>query len=518
MGKTLLLKLKESLISVLPIAVIVLIISFTPLAPLTATEQITFAVCAVFLILGIGLFNLGSEVAMTPMGGYVGTGLTKSKKVIVLVSVCFIMGVLITVAEPDLSVLASQVSDVMNNMALIITVGVGVGIFLVLAILKIVFHKSLSMLLMFFYLMVFAVSALLIESGKENFLAISFDSGGVTTGPITVPFIMSLGFGIATTVGGRNANENSFGLIALCSIGPVIAVMLLSLASNGEMSEETLTALATYANVEESLGAIGHAFLNTVKNVGIALVLIVAFFLILQFTVLKLPRQKLAQIGIGIVYTFLGLVVFLVAVEVGFMPIGYKLGSEIAEFSKPVLAVFGFVIGLVVVLAEPAVHVLNKQVEEATGGGVKKIEMVLALSLAVGVSLCLSIIRMICGFSLLYYLIPGYLISLGLSFFVPKIYTAIAFDSGGVASGPLTSSFILPLVVGACVAVNGGLDGGGAANILTDAFGVVAMVAMTPLITIQVLGFKSVMSRKVRHNIAMKRILSADDEQIIYFK
>ncbi|MDE5911712.1 MAG: DUF1538 domain-containing protein [Clostridia bacterium] len=513
MAKALLVKLKESLISVLPIAIIVLIISFTPLAPLTATEQITFAVCAVMLILGIGLFNLGADLAMTPMGGHVGTGLTKSKKVLVLVSVCFIMGVLITIAEPDLSVLASQVSDVMNNTVLIVTVGVGVGIFLVIAVLKIVFHKSLSMLLMFFYMMLFAICAMLIECGKNNFLALSFDSGGVTTGPITVPFIMALGFGIATTVGGRDANENSFGLIALCSIGPIIAVMILSLCSKGEISQDTLNALASYETVEGSLALIGHSILNTAKDVLLALALIVVFFLILQFTVLKLPRQKLAQIGIGIAYTFFGLVIFLVAVEVGFMPIGFKLGTEIANFSQPVLAVFGLVIGFVVDLAEPAVHVLNKQVEQVTGGGVKKIEMLIALSLAVGVSLCLSIIRMIFHFSLLYYLIPGYLISLGLSFFVPRVYTAIAFDSGGVASGPLTSSFILPLIVGACVSINGGAD-----SILTDAFGVVAMVAMTPLITIQALGFKAIMSAKVRDKIAMKRILSADDEQIIYFE
>lgn len=513
MAKALLVKLKESLVSVLPIAIIVLIISFTPIAPLTNTERITFAVCAIMLILGIGLFNLGADLAMTPMGGHVGTGLTKSKKPIILVSVCFVMGVLITVAEPDLSVLASQVSDVMNNTVLIVTVGVGVGIFLMIAVLKIIFHKSLSMLLMFFYMMLFAVCAILIECGKNNFLAISFDSGGVTTGPITVPFIMALGFGIATTVGGRDANENSFGLIALCSIGPIIAVMILALCSKGEITEDTLTALATYSNIDESLAQIGKTILHTSKDVLLALALIVAFFFILQFAVLKLPRQKLAQIGIGILYTFLGLVIFLVAVEVGFMPIGFKLGKEIASFSQPVLAVFGLAIGFVVVLAEPAVHVLNKQVEQVTGGGVKKIEMLIALSAAVGVSLCLSIIRMLFHFSLLYYLIPGYLISLGLSFFVPKVYTAIAFDSGGVASGPLTSSFILPLIVGACVSINGG-----AGSILTDAFGVVAMVAMTPLITIQALGFKAIMSAKVRNKIAMKRILSADDEQIIYFE
>lgn len=514
MGKALLLKLKEALISVLPVAVIVLIISFTPLVDLNATETAAFAVCAVLLILGIGLFNLGADLAMTPMGEHVGSGLTKSKKILVLISVCFLMGVLITVAEPDLSVLAGQVEAVMNSTVLIVTVGVGVGIFLVLAVLKIVFRLNLSMLLMFFYMLLFAMCAILIQEGKFSFLPLSFDSGGVTTGPITVPFIMALGVGIATTIGGRNANENSFGLIAMCSIGPMIAVMALSMTSSGEMPPEVLDELANYTTVEGSLREIGHIILNNITNVGLALGLVVAFFFILQFTVLKLPKKKLIQIGIGIVYTFLGLIIFLTAVEVGFMPVGFKIGKSIAELHPAVLIVFGLIIGMVVVLAEPAVHVLNKQVEEITGGGVKKIEMLVALSLAVGISIALSVVRMIYKFSLLYYLIPGYMISLGLSFFVPKIYTAIAFDSGGVASGPLTSSFILPLVVGACVALNGG----SADNIMTDAFGVVAMVAMTPLITIQALGFKAVMSAKVRGKIAMKRILAADDEQIIYFK
>lgn len=514
MFKALFLKLKESLISVLPVAAIVLILSFTPLLELTTTETVAFSVCAVFLILGIGLFNLGADLAMTPMGEHVGSGLTKSKKILVLISVCFVMGVLITVAEPDLSVLAGQVKAVMNDMVLIISVGVGVGLFLVLAILKIIFKKSLSLLLMFFYMMLFAVGALLIQSGNGHFLALSFDSGGVTTGPITVPFIMALGVGIATTIGGRDANENSFGLIALCSVGPMIAVMILSLtAGSGEMS-----GLGEYETVQGCLDNFGHVLLTQFKNVGLALGLVVAFFFILQFVALKLPKRKIIQIIIGIAYTFFGLVIFLVAVEVGFMPIGFKIGQQIADFNPAVLTVFAFILGMVVVLAEPAVHVLNKQVEEVTGGGVKKIEMLVALSLAVGVSIGLSVIRMIFGFPILYYLIPGYLISLGLAFFVPKIYTAIAFDSGGVASGPLTSSFILPLVVGACMALNGSLSGDAlSSTILTDAFGVVAMVAMTPLITIQALGFKAVMSKKVRNRIIMRRILSADDEQIIYF-
>ncbi len=507
MLKALLLKLKEALISVLPVAAIVLVISFTSLVKLSTTEIVAFAVSAVFLILGIGLFNLGSDLAMTPMGEHMGSGLIKSKKIVILIAVSFIMGVLITIAEPDLSVLAEQVSTVINPTILILTVGLGVGLFLVIALLKILFKKNLSMILMFFYMMLFAFCAILLESGKADFLALSFDSGGVTTGPITVPFIMALGFGIANTVGGRNANENSFGLIALCSIGPMIALIILALTSNGEMIYE----LADYS-VEASLSNFGGVLLSHSLDTLKALGLIVVFFLILQFTILKLPTKKLLQIGIGILYTFFGLTIFFVAVSVGFMPIGFKLGEQIAQFSPALLVVIGVILGMVVVLAEPAVHVLNKQVEEVTGGGVKKIEMLIALSVAVGISIGLSLIRMIFKFSILYYLIPGYAISLGLAFFVPKIYTAIAFDSGGVASGPLTSSFILPLAIGACVALSGNPQ-----SVLTDAFGVVAMVAMTPLITIQTLGFKAIMSAKVRNKIAMKRILSADDEQIIYF-
>ncbi len=506
LAKILLEKLKESLISVLPVTAIVLILACTPLADFSTTEMVAFAVSAVFLVLGIGLFNIGADLAMTPMGGHTGTGLTKSKKSVVLLSVCFLMGLLITIAEPDLSVLAGQVSAVINSTLLIVTVGVGVGIFLVIAVLKIIFHKDLSAFLMFFYMMLFAFCALLME-GHDEFLALAFDSGGVTTGPITVPFIMALGVGISSTIGGKNANENSFGLIALCSVGPMLAVMALALTTNGDI-EYTL---ADYS-VESALSGIGHIIGEHTLDVAKALGLIVLFFAVLQFAVLKLPKKKLLHIAVGIVYTFVGLVIFLVAVTVGFMPIGFKLGQELAAAGNGFLVAFGFVIGMVVVLAEPAVHVLNKQVEEVTGGGVKKWELLAALSVAVGISIGLSLIRIIFGFSLLYYLIPGYLISLGLSFFVPKIYTAIAFDSGGVASGPLTSSFILPLAIGACVAVSGGTQ-----NIMTDAFGVVAMVAMTPLITIQVLGFKAVMAQKMRSRIVMRRILAADDEQIIYF-
>lgn len=505
MSRSMFFKFKDAVISVLPIVLIVFLLVATPLVDLSTKELITFGLSALALIVGVGLFNLGADMAMTPMGEMVGRGLTKSRNLKLLLIVCFVMGVLITIAEPDLSVLAGQVP--INNILLIAIVGLGVAMLLVVAIIKIVFKKDLSFILIFFYMVVFAIVGVLIEAGKGSFLPLSFDSGGVTTGPITVPFIMALGVGVAMTVGGRNANENSFGLIALCSVGPVLAVLILSLCTNGAVKYQ----LADYS-VEANLGGNFAASLgHTVGEVALALGLIVAFFLILQFTVLKLPKKRLVQIVIGIVYTFVGLIIFLMAVKVGFMPIGYKLGQQMAEYSKAAVIVFAFVIGMVVVLAEPAVHILNRQVEDITEGAISKRSMLIALAIGVGISIGLSVLRIIFGFSLLYYLIPGYIISLGLSLFVPKIYTAIAFDSGGVASGPLTSSFILPFAIGVCVSING------ADKVLDSAFGIVAMVAMTPLITIQVLGFRAIAAARVRERATMTRLLGADDEQIIDF-
>ncbi len=500
-------KIRESLVSVLPVTLIVCLLNLTPLVNFSGREIAVFIGASVVLILGIGLFNMGADLAMTPMGEHIGAGLTKSKKVILLITVCFLMGLLITVAEPDLSILADQVSSVINGTLLIFSVGLGVGLFLVLSVLKMIFHKPLSSMLLYFYMILFALAALVIINGNADFLAMGFDSGGVTTGPITVPFIMALGVGIAATIGGRDVSENSFGLIAMCSVGPILAVLLLGVGIDGEVAYPD----PGYAVADNILTEIGHAVVHNLGKVGLALGLIVVFFLILQIFCLKLPRRKLGQIAIGILYTYAGLVVFLSAVEVGFIAIGYKLGKELAGTHPAILIIGGFILGMVVVLAEPAVHVLNKQVEDITDGTVSKKSMMIALSAGVGISIALSMLRIVLDFSILYYLIPGYLISLGLSFFVPGIYTAIAFDSGGVASGPLTSSFILPMAIGACMVLQG--EG----KVMADALGIVAMVAMTPLITIQLLGFRAVMHKKVRDRIAMKRILSADDEQIIRF-
>jgi hypothetical protein len=316
---------------------------------------------------------------------------------------------------------------------------------------------------------------------------------------------MALGVGVATTLGDKRQRENNFGFIALCSIGPILAVMMLGAVSKGEIDYE----VSTYP-MHAELIEIVKSFLDTMLEVGIALAPIVLFFFILQAIFMQSSKKRLKQIIIGIFYTFFGLVIFLTSVHVGFMPIGYKMGTQLATNNPVVMVVMAFILGFAVVLAEPAIHVLNKQVETVTGGAISKRSMLIALSVGVGASIGLSVIRVIFDFSILYYLIPGYFLSLGLSFFVPKLYTAIAFDSGGVASGPLTSTFILPFIVGICFVLQ-------PEKILLDAFGLVAMVAMTPLITIQVLGFRAVAARHIKEKIAMKRILSADDEQIIQF-
>jgi hypothetical protein len=353
----------------------------------------------------------------------------------------------------------------------------------------------------------FALVTLLIVQGKENFLALGFDSGGVTTGPITVPFIMALGLGVSTILGDKRDRESSFGFIALCSIGPILAVMILGLTA-----DEAPVLSITAADYALNLGHLDGVLWNTLKNVAIALGPIVIFFFILQAIFMRSSKRRVKQIIIGIFYTYFGLVIFLTAVELGFTAIGFKMGQQLANENKIVIVTFAFILGLTVVLAEPAIHVLNKQVETVTGGAISKRSMLIALSIGVGISIALSVIRVIFKFSVLYYLVPGYFLSLGLAFFVPKIYTAIAFDSGGVASGPLTSTFILPFIIGLCFAMNGD-----SSRVLVDAFGLVAMVAMTPLITIQLLGFRSVATRHIKERIAMKRILDADDEQIIKF-
>jgi len=497
-------KIREALMSALPITVIVYLSALLPGVSYTPLELGVFSVSAGLLVVGLGLFSMGADLAMSPMGEQIGSGLSSQGKLWLLLAVSFILGMLITVAEPDLQVLAEQVSSVMDGTLLTYAVGAGVGLFLLMAVLRIVFHRGLSELLLLFYMLIFGLALLLTVSGKEALLPVAFDSGGVTTGPITVPFLMALGVGISAVLGDRRSQENSFGLVSLCSIGPVIAVMLLGLISRGELRYD----VPDYTVTGDILPIMG----SVAWEVAVALALIAAFFLLCQLLFLRLPWKILRRIVVGVAFTYVGLVLFLTGVNAGFMPIGYRLGGFLASDNPGLLVAAGTLMGVLVVLAEPAIHVLKRQVEDVTGGYITGKSMLLGLCGGVGLSIGLSMLRIVLDFPLVYYVIPGYFLSLALSLFVPPVYTAVAFDSGGVASGPMTSGFILPFAIGACVSIQGG------DAVLRDAFGVVALVAMTPLITIQLLGFRGIVARRVSERRAMRRILDADDCQIINFQ
>lgn len=468
-------KLTETLKAVFPILVIVLLLCFT-IAPIPPSILMTFLVGAILLIVGMLFFNVGVEMSMTPIGERVGSIMTKSKNIFIIVLISFIMGFIITISEPDLQVLAQQVPAV-PNLILILAVALGVGIFLVVALLRMLFGIPLSYLLLFFYAIIFAITPFV----PSDFLAVAFDSGGVTTGPMTVPFIMSFGIGISAIRSDRHAEEDSFGLVALCSIGPILAVLILGMIFNPGAAEQVSEAIPIIDNTVDLWKLFAEEFPTYIKEIAISLLPIVIFYGIFQLISRDAHKRTLTKIIIGLFYTYIGLVLFLTGVNVGFMPAGNYLGQTMASLPYAwIIVPIGMIIGYFIVLAEPAVFVLTKQVEELTSGAISAKSMGLSLSIGVAASVGLALIRVLTGISILWFLVPGYLIALVLTFFVPKIFTAIAFDSGGVASGPMTATFLLPFAMGACEALGG--------NIITDAFGIVAMVAMTPLITIQIMG------------------------------
>lgn len=468
-------KLTESLNAVLPIIGIVLVLSFS-IAPISSSILLCFLMGAAMIIIGTMFFTLGAEMSMTPMGERVGTAVTKTKNIIFVVILGFILGFIITVSEPDLQVLAQQVPSI-PNMTLILFVAVGVGIFLVIALLRMLFRISLPSMLIFFYIIVFAVTFFV----PKSFIAVAFDSGGVTTGPMTVPFIMALGVGISAVRTDKHASDDSFGLVSLCSIGPVLAVLILGIIFKPSDSAYTPPVIPEIENSIELWNLFKVGLPTYIKEIAVSLFPIILFFAIFQIAVLKLSKRNLKKIAVGLVYTYVGLVLFLTGANVGFIPAGNYLGQVMAGLDyKFIIIPVGMLIGFFIVKAEPAVYVLNKQVEEITDGAIPAKAMGISLSLGVATSVGIAMLRVLTGIPIMYFLIPGYAIAIILSFFVPKIFTAIAFDSGGVASGPMTATFLLPFAQGACITVGG--------NIVSDAFGVVAMVAMTPLITIQILG------------------------------
>lgn len=494
-------KLNEAVIAVMPIVLIVLVLCFT-ITPLTPSILLSFLLGALMVVFGMMFFTLGAEISMTPMGEKVGAKMTQSKNIFLIVVLSLLLGIMITVSEPDLQVLATLVPSI-PNMTIILAVAVGVGIFLVMALLRILYAVSLAKLLVFFYLIVFVLATLV----PADFRAVAFDSGGVTTGPMTVPFIMALGIGIAAIRSDRNAADDSFGLVALCSVGPILAVLILGLIFNPTEGGYSAMHIPQVDTTVELWNMFTYEFPAYMEEIAVSLLPIVIFFGIFQVVSLRLPKRSLGRIVTGLGYTYIGLVLFLTGANVGFMPAGNYLGSVLASGNfKYFLVPIGALIGFFIVKAEPAVYVLNHQVEELTDGRISARAMGTALSLGVSASVAIAMIRVLTGIPVLYFLVPGYAIAIILSFKVPKIFTAIAFDSGGVASGPMTATFLLPLAQGACEAVGG--------NLVADAFGVVAMVAMTPLIAIQIMG--AIQMIKQKNAIMTDYGLDAfDDDEII---
>lgn len=491
-------KLGETLKAVFPILAIVVILCFS-VAPISPSILLTFFVGAVLLIVGMLLFSVGVDLSMTQMGERVGTTITKTKNAFLMSAVCFVMGVIITASEPDLQVLANQVPSI-PNAVIILAVAAGVGVFLVFALLRMLFGISLSNMLLVFYGIVFLLTLFV----PKDFLAVAFDSGGVTTGPMTVPFIMALGIGICSIRSDRHAADDSFGLVSLCSVGPIIAVLLLAMIYRPSGTETVSETIPIVDNTVDLWRLFTSGLPTYIKEMAVSLLPIVLFFGVFELLSRDLTRKALIKIGVGILYTYIGLVLFLTGVNVGFMPAGNYLGKTIASLPYAwIIVPIGMVIGYFIVLAEPAVFVLTRQVEELTSGAISAKAMSLSLSIGVSLSIGISMLRVLTGIPIIWFILPGYAAALGLSFFVPKMFTAIAFDSGGVASGPMTATFLLPFAMGACTARGG--------DIITDAFGVVAMVAMTPLITIQIMGLVFAMKEsRERRRISTLRIAAMD--------
>lgn len=465
-------KLKASCLSVLPIVIIVVVLNFA-ISPMKGYAFGEFLLGAFSLIFGSSLYSVGVDAAIEPIGEHVGNKISRSKNIFIMLAASFAIGCVVTAAEPSLFVLANQVS--LPDETIILAVSVGVGLFMAIAVLRVALKIDLNIL----FAAAYAATFIMVIFADKSVIPLAFDSGGVTTGLITVPFIMTLAAGIGSVLGGTKAQENSFGLIGVCSIGPIIIILFLSLIVKTDNS----ASVPAVAEIN-SVGDIFRAYLTELsiylKRVAIAVAPIAAVFLLMRIFFLKLPAKRLARISIGLLFTYAGISIFLTGVNVGFMGTGVYIGGKVASVNRYLVIPIGAAMGAVIALAEPAVRVLNKQVEEITGGTISRKTMALSLMLSMATAVGLSMVRVATGVNILYILVPGYAIAVILSFFVPKIFTGIAFDSGGVASGPMTASFLLPFATGACGELGG--------DILADAFGTIGFVALAPLAVLQILG------------------------------
>lgn len=493
------LKIKEALSSIIPITLIVAILSFT-ITPLATDVIVEFIIGAIMLVIGTGFFTLGAEMSMSIIGERIGADIAKRKNIFLILAILIILGTVVTIAEPDLKVLAEQITSVPSNL-IIGVVGLGVGVFLSIAFLRVVLKIKLKYALLFFYSIVFVLAFFV----PKEFLAMAFDSGGATTGPMAVPFIIAFGIGISSIRSEENSESDSFGMVALCSIGPILATMILGMVYKITNFEYTNRTYSTYANTKEIAEAFVQNLPNYFGEVVIALLPIIIFFIIYQLAVIKMSKKELFKVFIGCFYEFIGLTLFLLGANVGFLQIGSLIGMKLAEIGNDFLIIaIGALLGYFVVIAEPAVEVLNKQISDITDGAIPEKAMKKSLSIGVSIALVISMIRVLTGIPILYFLLPGYLIALILAFVGDDIFTAVAFDSGGVASGTMASAFLVPFAIGVSEGVGG--------NVLSDAFGVIAMVAMAPIVAVQISGLIYKLKSK---KLQKKNEVGGNEEQII---
>lgn len=493
------LKIKEALSSIVPITLIVAILSFT-ITPLATDVIVEFIIGAIMLVIGTGFFTLGAEMSMSIIGERIGADIAKRKNIFLILAILIIIGTVVTIAEPDLKVLAEQITSVPSNL-IIGVVGLGVGVFLSIAFLRVVLKIKLKYALLFFYSIVFVLAFFV----PKEFLAMAFDSGGATTGPMAVPFIIAFGIGISSIRSEKNSESDSFGMVALCSIGPILATMSLGMVYKITNFEYTNRTYSTYANTKEIAEVFVQNLPNYLGEVVIALLPIIIFFIIYQLAVIKMSKKELFKVFIGCFYEFIGLTLFLLGANVGFLQIGSLIGMKLAEIGNDFLIIaVGALLGYFVVVAEPAVEVLNKQISDITDGAIPEKAMKKSLSIGVSIALIISMIRVLTGIQILYFLLPGYLIALILAFVGDDVFTAVAFDSGGVASGTMASTFLVPFAIGISEGVGG--------NVLSDAFGVIAMVAMAPIVAVQISGLIYKLKSK---KLQKKNGVGGNEEQII---
>ena len=489
-------KFKETSVSVIPVMAIVLILGFTAV-PMEGVMLGRFVFGGFLLIVGLTIFLLGVDLGIQPMGERCGAELTKKRNLALLVGVAFVIGFMVTVAEPDIQVFGDQVKSVfsfVSKPALVVIIGVGVGLFIMVGLLRTVMNLSIKLTLLVAYVLLFIVAMFV----PNEFVGVAFDSGGATTGPMTVPFILALGLGVSTV---RSDDKSSFGLTGVTSIGPVMAVLVyaLVLAGSGVVAGGS-SDVAT--NVVNAANATSAESLATAANQGffapfseampdilleslLSILPLIVMLIVFQLTLLKMSARQIIRVIIGLVYSFVGLLLFLCGVNGGFMPAGRELGMVLGQKAATagggwfaLLICTGLVLGAIVVCAEPAVWVLTEQVEQVSSGTIKRKVLLVFLAAGASAAIGLALWRAVAGFSLKYILIPGYAVAMLLMIFSPSLFIGIAFDSGGVASGPITSTFVLSFTLGAARSAGGS----------TDAFGVISLVAMMPLIAIQLLG------------------------------